>query len=600
MALSVNSIYECNASATANNVNGGGFNPTNAGMLTDATATSATGNAPVISSASYNFVAGDVGHWIYIQAGTNWTPGWYKISSVASNQATVDATIGAAIQANPTSGYPSPFYTVNTVAGIATTASPTAGTFTIDYSQGTTAIVNGVADFNAVGASTTLTSATAGFTPVMVGNFFHQTTTGTGAFGVAGWYEIATYVNATTVTLDRTPNSGTASVNTTGYVGGAMSLNSTLDDNFIEIVGATNGTGASRIFIKNGVFSLGESMAPSINGGSQAPIVIEGYNSLRGDSPTGDTRPTIKTAANSLLFATNWSIFNLIVNGTATNVVSLGATNQAVNCKFTNTSTTADRAALSVPNSNSIIRCEAICYRGRGIFWNSAGGDSYIFACYIHDSSVGVRVNSGGAGVMNNNILSSNAVAAIQTGAVTNGLHLQNNTLYGSENTTGIGLSLATGATFVTSRNNIYYGFVTGISHADTQAMVNSDYDTFYNNDTDVTNVQKGNSTIAVNPSFTSVSQMTGTGATSSTNVLTYGTGGFNAAVTDGVTHVYLVSGSGTGFTAGIYPISSHTDTTITLADPNGTAMNITSSGSGSSIVFQLTYGNNFLPTGSI
>src|SRR3990167_10604297 len=104
MALSVNSVYELNASATASNVNAGGFNPSNANMLTDLAATSATGNDAVVTSASYTFVAGDVGHWVYVKSGTDWTPGWYKIASVAGGAATLDSAIGEAVQVDTTQG----------------------------------------------------------------------------------------------------------------------------------------------------------------------------------------------------------------------------------------------------------------------------------------------------------------------------------------------------------------------------------------------------------------------------------------------------------------------------------------------------------------
>src|SRR5690349_16220768 len=95
-------------------------------MNTDGAATSATGTAPVFSSASYNFVAGDVGAWVYIASGTNWTPGWYQIASVASNTATLEATAGVAYLA---------YITPTTANGCATTTSPTGATWTIDYSQ---------------------------------------------------------------------------------------------------------------------------------------------------------------------------------------------------------------------------------------------------------------------------------------------------------------------------------------------------------------------------------------------------------------------------------------------------------------------------------
>jgi len=90
MALSATTIFEVETGGS-DTLNGGAFDPgQTAGMLTDGAATSATGTAPVFTSASYNFVAGDVGAWIYIASGTNWIPGWYKISSVGSNAATLN------------------------------------------------------------------------------------------------------------------------------------------------------------------------------------------------------------------------------------------------------------------------------------------------------------------------------------------------------------------------------------------------------------------------------------------------------------------------------------------------------------------------------
>src|ERR1700677_5124809 len=100
MALSAGTIYEVRSTATSGNVNGGGFNPANPNGLTNLATTTGTGNtaSPVVSSASYNFAAGDVGAWLYVQGGTNWTPGWYQIASVASNKATLSAGVGQAIQ----------------------------------------------------------------------------------------------------------------------------------------------------------------------------------------------------------------------------------------------------------------------------------------------------------------------------------------------------------------------------------------------------------------------------------------------------------------------------------------------------------------------
>lgn len=597
MALSVSAVYECNASATAANVNGGGFNPSNANMLTDGTVDTNTGNtsAPVFSSASYNFGAGDVNNKLYIKSGTNTYPGWYTIASVASNKATLTATIGTAVVVDTTQGNPVPRYKANTNTGIASVGTPTTITFTIDYSQATAAIVNGLTDFNAVGASTTLTSATAGFTPVMVGNYFHQTTTGTGAFGVVGWYEIATYVNVTTVTLDRTPNSGTASVNTTGYVGGAMSLNSTLDDAFFELMFGTNGSGSNRVFIKNGSYTLGQAVTIAAAGGTMAPVMVEGYNSIRGDTPTGTNRPSISGGANAFTTGGQYEVYNVIFTGTAASMFVLGANGKVVNCKFTNTSTTATRIGLSMANNGSkAINNECISYRGYGL--NVAGNNMLAFGNWCHDSDVGLRL-AGGAqtGFLTDNIVSSNVTNAVFTAAaVTAPLSLINNTLYGAENKTSIGFSLFTGSSVIpTLNNNIFYGFTTALTATDSQLGYVSDYNDFFNNTTDVNNVAKGTNDIAVNPTFTSVSQVTGTAGAfvagngklvdTTKNFTTLGV----VALRD---YLYIISG--TGVTAGMYGISSISTTT----NPNDTLNLDVNPGTSTATdkVYQITIGQNF------
>jgi hypothetical protein len=62
---------------------------------TDLTCADGDAAAPEVASASHNFVAADVGHYLHISAGTDWTPGWYAIVSVAANKATLDGPCGA-------------------------------------------------------------------------------------------------------------------------------------------------------------------------------------------------------------------------------------------------------------------------------------------------------------------------------------------------------------------------------------------------------------------------------------------------------------------------------------------------------------------------
>ncbi len=162
MALSASSIFEVE-SGGSDTANGGIFDPSKvaAGGFTDGAATSATGTAPVFSSASYNFVAGDAGSYLYIDSGTNWTPGWYLIASVGSNVATLTATIGSVVLAGSTA--------LNTVAGCATTASPTGATWSLDHSQQTGVEIS-YTDLVSAGTGLTCSSATKPFGRQLVGN----------------------------------------------------------------------------------------------------------------------------------------------------------------------------------------------------------------------------------------------------------------------------------------------------------------------------------------------------------------------------------------------------------------------------------------------
>lgn len=597
MALLGTTVWEINAGATASNVNGGGFNPQNANFMTDLTTDTNTGNttSPVVSSATYNFVAGDVGHWLYVASGTNWYPGWYKIASVSSNKATLSADTGSADVVQVIDRVTSTaigIYGANTAVGVASVGTPTGGTFGIDYSQGTAAIINNTdlacADGNA--ASPTVTSAGTPFGRNHVGNIIHVTA---GTDYTAGWYEIVS-VSGTTATLDRAVGLDGALTGGTFYVGGALSMNSTLDDDVLELPAA-----GKVIFVKNnGTVSIGETVSVALAGTAAAGIHLVGYNSQRGDSPTGDNRPLLNIAASAFTLGTRWVIKNLRTTGTGTAALAIGNTGIAINVKARNTSTTAARPAIATNTNTQLFNVEAISWRGIAISNGNTAG--VLYGCNAHDSDEGLRVASTGSPlvVASRSIFHSNKTAAVRMTTTTTGPTIIDNcTLYGAENKLGIGLSVPTGATAQSIKNSIIYGFATGVSCADTNSEGFDDYNDYYNNTSDVSSVtqwQKGPHCVAVDPAFTNVTQVTGSGATSSTNVLTDGSADFTALGVTTLDHINLVSGTGTGFVAAIFGITSVGTTTLTLSS------NITSSGSGSSIVYQLTLGKNFLPTGSV
>ena len=582
MTLASGSVFNVSASATTGNVNGSGFNPANTNFPTDGVIAGGTGSTPTLTSATYSFVAGDIGAAIYLPAqAANITSGFYPITSVASGVATVNAAIGAAWQLNVATN----FYAPNTVAGCATTAAPTGVRYGVNYAMQNTAVVNGVTDFAAVGASTTLTSATANFTPVMVGNFFHQTTTGTGAFGVVGWYEIASYTNATTVVLDRTENGGTASAGCTGYVGGAGRFNG-LEDSFQAMVPANAAGGIfTFVWVQSGTYTVSQNVSST-----GAVNWWVGYTSVPGDTCNLASRPTFAFGAFTAQFASLPYFKNIIGTGTSINGVQVY---KSINCQFLNSSVTGGRFACSVTNASPIhFGSEFVSQNGTGL-----GGvtvlNSNLFGCYIHDCSTGVA-NSPNASISAiGNIFESNVVAAITNTSGGTGQYIANNTFYGQEAKMGIGLNgTSIAQSNVRCINNIFYGLTTGILETTAISNANQSFNNdFFNNTTDAISWNKDISDLALNPNFTSVSQVVGTagqGLASSKfqdTTQNFATAGVVA------NRDYLHITSGGTLTAGCYLITAITTTT----NPNDTLTLNNSPGTGTATgVYWITVGHNF------
>lgn len=364
MALSGSQIVSVQTDGS--DTNGGAFNPTNTSFLTDLTTDTNTGNtaSPVVSSASYNFVAGDVGHWVFIKSGTNWIPGWYQIASVASNKATLSAAIGEGVLYNLA-------YEPSTAAGCSTVGTPTSGTFTVDYKHNTLPV--SVTDAVTAGTST-ITSATANFTPAMVGN--HVYVTGGTAAIVASWYEVKTYVNATTITVDRS-NGLDIGTGATLKLGGPMAS-----------PGGARASchGVADIIVKSGTYTT-TSTSADIAGGritvgntNAFPDLMRiiGYGTRPGDY---GTRPVFKAGGGLLSH-------NLITMGNYSHVDNVkvdGSSNSGV-------------AGIDCLNKSGagIIRCEVINCPSGGIYANGFG--VFVFACSASGCNSGITIQQGAVG----------------------------------------------------------------------------------------------------------------------------------------------------------------------------------------------------------
>jgi len=98
-------------------------NPILQGPFTDLASANGTASAPSVTSASYTFVAGDIGNDIVITSGTNWTPGTYNIVNVVAGAAVLNAAVGTTASLSGGHWYePNPAPTVTSVSYNFTTA----------------------------------------------------------------------------------------------------------------------------------------------------------------------------------------------------------------------------------------------------------------------------------------------------------------------------------------------------------------------------------------------------------------------------------------------------------------------------------------------
>lgn len=440
MAFTASACWE--VETTGNDASAGGFDPGVAGFPTDLTTDANTGNtsAPVCSSASYNFVAGDVGAWIYVKSGTSWTPGWYKITSVATNKATVNATIGAAVLA---AGTPS------TVTGIATVGTPTAGTWGIDYSQQAAARI---AFSDMVIDGTTNTKFTSALKPVgknFVGNIINVTA-GTG-FTVQRVVVVST--SGTTATCDK--SLGTlSSTGGTGNLGGAMAS---------PALPFSVAIASNTIFVKSGAYSI-TSASTNVAGGCISDTVAvraEGYGTVRGDLGTAPTLTAsgISTAVIMTVSAADGAIANLTIDGAT--LASIQGLNAARGIYRNITCKNCTNFGIATSASAIFVRCVTTGCSTQAAF----SGAGQCIDCVSHDNT-STGFTSGAACCFSGCIAYNNSGASVDGFLITGALGFAincasyNNGRDGfrcnnvcqmcvnsiAESNTGIGFNMTTGA----------------------------------------------------------------------------------------------------------------------------------------------------------
>lgn len=410
----------------------------------------------------------------------------------------------------------------------------------VDYSTSTTAQAT-LTTASVVGATTTdimvfATDYTVATTDV--GNVMYLT----GGSATTGFYQIQSVVTGAGQYWRMDRAVGTAGQTCPGKMGGCRKLVSS--NSFPAALVAGN-----KVYVKNGSYTIAAYTGQTA-GTTAAPIICEGYNSTRGDLPTGSSRPTLAVGSSAFTIGTFTIFRNIIFTTSNASGISIGADSRLEYSKATSTNATSTNGAiLAGANRAFVYVCEAINASGRGIILSGSG--SFAYGSTAHGCDTGI-VHSAASSTTLNCISYSNTTAAFLINASTGG-RVINNTFYGAETPAGIGISGTAGNGFFL--NNIIYGFVTGISFDANYPLNFFNYNNLFNNTTARSNATAGTNDIALDPQF--VAAGTGNFAVG-TNMKAAGfpgTFGADISTTIGYTDIGAVqrqeSSSGGGFFGG-------------------------------------------------
>ncbi|MCG3177003.1 MAG: hypothetical protein MOGMAGMI_01967 [Candidatus Omnitrophica bacterium] len=344
-----------------------------------------------------------------------------------------------------------------------------------------------------------------------VGNIINITG-GTGF--TTGRFEI-TAVAAGVATVDR-------AIGTTGSTGGTGNLGGALDvpyDAWVDNDLRSDGTNVHRVYIKNtGTGTIAADLTfTNKQGATTRQLLFEGYNTTRGDNPTGTNRPLLDFGAFSLQLAdTNslgWLVKNLRFTTTSATGIAIPGLSVVRNCKFSNTSGTAGRIAVSSGYSTSVaasasvfIDCEMNSTAGTAF---SIGSQSYVSAdvhligCFIHDSVTGVGKTGTNSTIL---FIEDCIIKACSTAGLTGTTQfriIKNCTFYGAATPAGIAINNSGQPSGYRWLNNIIYGWTTGISVTTPDKRGLAEFNNFFNNTTNRSNIDAGPNDIALDPQFT-------------------------------------------------------------------------------------------------
>ena len=340
--------------------------------------------------------------------------------------------------------------------------------------------------------NTKLTSAATAFTSAEVGNVINITS-GTGF--TAGRYEIVSEASGV-VTCDRAVGT-TSSTGGNGNVGGAMTfIDANIDDVNVMEPGQT-------MYIANDAthtLTASVSLSAGAAGTLSDPIRVIGYDTTRGDNPREGSRPLIACGAYTMDWVANWYQSYLEYTTTTSTGVQLYADFVVDACKVNNSSGTSNRTGfIDSYAANGIYRnCEAESVNGRAFQIQGFGNYWLVDTCYAHDSESGIYYTTSAPLTIKSCIIDTCTAGLEMTSSSAAFIfNVFDTTIYNC--TKGIDVESPRGS-FV---GNIISDCTTGIEFVTATNAMAADWNNYYNNTTDVTNMTKGGNASADNPGFT-------------------------------------------------------------------------------------------------
>lgn len=340
-----------------------------------------------------------------------------------------------------------------------------------DYSQQATAAL-ALTDIAYTANSTTITSATGGFTAAMIGNALNLYTVN-GVGNSTGFYFIVAVADTNTATIDRVIGTANNMTSGDGNVGGCLAVPI---DAHLELF-----VGGNKVWIKAGNYTLLATVSvASTSASGTAPIWASGYYASRGDMPIGDYRPYLNATTYAFFVSGFWIVEHIRSDCNSDNsALGTASTNGAtfINCKSTNVK--AAKNGFNSAGPSLFYLCEG---SGPGSAFSQTGTTRYV-KCLARDSGTGVLAGTNSAPILTDCVV----------GGCTTGVSMPTNANFMSithcvfyDNVTHINMN---GSKRGVVSESIFHTSTTAITDSTNGDQTQIKYNLFYNNNTNGTNV---------------------------------------------------------------------------------------------------------------